>query len=179
MKFIMPALTIMLGVACNTDASKHPDNAPNETLTFVSEKILKAINTYENRAGHCNDLMESNAAPTLDANKLTALNATREDAVIALSYMRFNNYFICERDARLELAFQLGTMQTLKREMSIDSHVVEDMQDFVAYPSSREIKLEIEYMKLSQDQRSYFESAIGLKPFDLMKALKINKLFRE
>ncbi len=179
MKLIVPAFTVMLGVACNADVKEAPDKAPNEVLIFVSGKILKAIVTYENRAGHCNDLMESNAAPKLDASKLAALKATREDAVIALSYMRFNNYFICERDARLELAFHLGTMQVLKKEMSLDSHFVEKIQDFIAYPSSRELGMEIKYLKLSKAHRSYFESTIGRKPFDLMKALEVNKLFRD
>lgn len=179
MKLIVPALTIMFGVACNAGVKEAPDKAQNKVLELVSEKILQAVVAYENRAGYCTDLMESNMAPKLDANKLTSLKATREDAVIALSYMRFNNFFICERDARLELAFHLGTMQTLKREMSLDSRSVEEIQDFIAYPSSRELGVEIEYLKLSQAHRRYFESTIGDKPFDLMKALQVNQLFRD
>lgn len=96
----------------------------------------------------------------------------------AVAFLNFKNYFLCERDARLELAFHLGTMENLKRSLHVDSISVKELQSLISYPSIKEIELELKYLKLSPAQRSYYESIFENKPFDLMKALELNNLIR-
>ena len=50
------------------------------------------------------------------------------------------------------------------------------VRDLMVFPSQQEIELEIQYLALPIDVKNYFESVIGLSPFDLIKTLEKNKL---
>ncbi|VAW48870.1 hypothetical protein MNBD_GAMMA04-1717 [hydrothermal vent metagenome] len=155
------------------------DTESKEVLDHLSKNILKATTSYGDRIGYCDKLVTSNDVPKLDREKLSSLNATRENILTAVAFLKFNNYFLCERDERLELTFYLETMESLKRELQVDPSSVEKLQSIISYPSRKELELELDYLKLPEPQRKYFESIIGNKPFDLMKVLELNKLMRE
>jgi hypothetical protein len=162
----------LLGSVCN--AGSDPES--KEIFNLASKNILNATASYGDRILHCNKLVMLNDAPKFNMNTLVSLGATREDTLTAVAFLRFNNYFICEKKYRLELAFHLGIMASLKKELKIDSPPVEKLQSVISYPSSRELELELKHLKLSQPQRSYFESAVGDGPFDLLKILEANNL---
>lgn len=174
-RFFVFTCSVVLCSACNANVGTES----KELLDHVSKKALKATASYGERIEHCDKLVESNDVPQFSKEKLTSLNATREDVITAVAFLKFNNYFACERNARMELAFHLGTMESLKRELEVSSSSVEELQSVVSYPSSKELELEIKYLKLSQPQRDYFESIVGRSPFDLMKVLEENNLMRE
>ncbi len=166
---------ILLGSACSADI----DTGSVEIFDHASRNILKATIAQGERIEHCNKQESSNKAPKFDLKHLVSLNATRDDIMIAVAFLKFNNDFLCQRQTRLELAFHLGTMAALKRELKTDPSSIEELQSVISYPSSRELKFEVNYLKLSQDQRSYFESIAGDKPFDLLDAIEVNNLTRE
>jgi hypothetical protein len=165
------ACSVVLCSACNA--------GDKEVLDHASRKILKSTAAYGDCIEHCDKLVKSSKTPRFDSKKMASLNISREEALTAIAFLKFYNYFQCEREARMELAFHLGTMMSLKRELQVDTSSTEAVQSLVSYPSSRELEMEIRYLELSQSQRDYLESIVGNEPFDLMKALEVNKLMRE
>lgn len=172
---ILFTCSILLGSACSADI----DADSIEIFDHVSRNILKATTSHNERVEFCDKLKNSNKAPKFDQNILATLNATQDDVMTAIAFMKFNNDFLCQRQTRLELAFHLGTMATLKREFKIDPSSVEKLQSMISYPPSDEIEFEVNYLKLSQPQRSYFESITGNNPFDLVEAIDVNNLTLE
>lgn len=175
---VRPALfscCIFFTSACNADV----DAESIEIFKHVSRNILKATDSHNERVGYCDELITSSRTPKFNQKVLATLNATRHDVMTAVAFLKFNNDFLCQRQTRLELAFHLGTMATLKREFKIDPSSVEKLQSMMSYPPSYEIEYEVNYLKLPQSQRSYFESIAGDKPFDLVKAIDLNNLTPE
>ncbi len=173
--FFNALLVIFVCSACSADT----EDSSIELLEYASRNIQRATISYTDRIKHCDQVTESNPAPKLDANKLSSLNATRADIATALGYFNFDNYFKCEQDARFEFAFYLGVMGSLQKEMKVDFNSIETIQTLAVYPSSREVSVAVKYLKLSKPQRKYFESVIGDKSFDLIRALEVNNLMRE
>lgn len=174
-RFFVFTCSLALCSACNANVG----TGSKELLDHVSRKVLKATASYGERIEHCDKLVETNDVPQFSEEKLTSLNATRKDVITAVAFLKFNNYFACERNARMELAFHLGTLESLKRELDVNSSSVEELQSVVSYPSSKELELEVKYLKLSEPQRDYFESVVGRRPFDLIRTLEANDLMRE
>lgn len=173
--FFKALLVIFVCSSCSADV----EDSSIELLEYASRNIQRATIAYTDRIKHCDQMAESNPTPKLDANKLAALNATRADIATALGYFNFDNYFKCEREARFEFAFYLGAMGFLQKEMKVDFSSIATIQTLSVYPSSREISVAVKYLKLPEPQRKYFESVIGDKPFDLIRALEVNGLMRE
>jgi len=174
-KYFFYVCLVSLGMACRANVEVGSD----DILKHVSKNIMKSTSEYGERIEHCDQLVASGETPLMNQKKLKSIDATREVAVVALGYLQFRNYFLCEEDSRLQLAFHLGTMEALKRELGDDIAAVKDMQSVVSYPSRKEIELEIKYQSLTKEQKNYFESTVGKVPFDLMKALQSNNLLRE
>lgn len=166
---------ILFGTACHSDI----DAGSIEVFDHVSRNVLKATSSHGDRIDHCNKLESSNNPPEFDPKDLALLKASRDDVLAAVAFLKFNNDFLCQRQTRLELAFYLGTMAALKRELNADPSSVEDLQSAISYPSSRELQYEVNYLKISVPKRRYFESVTGDKPFDLLKALDVNNLTRD
>lgn len=166
---------ILLGSACSADI----DAESIEVFDHASRNILKATVSQSERIEYCNNLKNSNSVPKFDLKNLASLNATRDDVITAVAFLKFNNDFLCQRQTRLELAFHLGTMAALKRELKTDPSSIDELQSMISYPSSRELEFEVNYLKLSQPQRNYFESIVGERPFDLLEAFEANNLSRE
>jgi hypothetical protein len=172
------AIIFVCSIFVASSCSSGVDVESKKALDFVSKNILKATVLYSERISYCDNLTASNIPPKFDKKILNSLNATRENILTAVAFLKFNNYFICERDARLDLAFHLDTMEALKRSLQVDSNSVEELQSSISYPSIKDIELEMKYLKLSPSQRSYYESIFANKPFDLVKVLELNNLMR-
>jgi len=179
-KLLSPSYIILfLGIIFSSSCGAAVDAGSEEVLEHLSRKILKATASYGERIEHCDKIVASSDAPKFDKEQLTKLNASREDVVAAVAYLSFNNYFLCERMERLDLAFYLGAMESLKKDLKVDTNSVAELQSTVSYPSIRELKLELNYLKLPQSQRDYYESVVGNVPFDLLRTLEENRLIRE
>lgn len=174
-RYIILSLAIVFSASCGAAV----DAGSEEVLEHLSRKILKATASYGERIEYCDKIVASSDVPKFDKEQLTKLKASREDVVAAVAYLTFNNYFLCERNERLGLAFYLGAMESLKSTLNVDSSSVSELQSAVSYPSIRELNLELDYLKLPQSQRDYYESIVGDAPFDLMRTLKKNSLIRE
>lgn len=174
-RLLILTCSMLFGSSCGADV----DPESRAIIDHASKNILKATTAYSDRIGYCDKLATSNDAPKLDTKKIDTINATRENILTAIAFLKSRNYFLCERDERLELAFHLGTMESIKRELLVDPSSVEELQSIVSYPSIKELELELEYLKLPESQRIYFESTFGSQPFDLMKTLELNNLIRE
>lgn len=107
--YIIFCLSIIFSTSCSAAVNADPE----EVLDHLSKRILKATAAYGERIEYCDKLVASSEAPKFDKEMLTKLDANREDIVGAVAFLTFNNYFLCERNERLELAFYLGTMKSL------------------------------------------------------------------
>jgi len=166
--------SIFVNISCNAGV----DIESKKALDFVSKNILTATKSYSERISYCDNLAASNTFPKFDTKTLASLDTKRENTLTAVAFLKFKNYFLCEREARLELTFHLGTMEALKRSLQIDYNSAEELQSIISFPSIKEIELELKYLQLTPSQRSYYESIFVKKPFDLMKVLELNNLMR-
>jgi len=177
---LLNSITFLACVALGSDCVAQTKTVkPQEVLKYASLNVVKAVAEYEKRIGYCTDLISSSQSPTLDKARLAALKISREDAILAVAALDFRNSFLCEQEQRLKLAFQLGTLKSLKKELNQEIEQVEDAQSIVSYPSKRELELEVKYLALPRKVRDYFEDTIGYSPFDMVDALEANKLMRE
>lgn len=158
---------------CNAE-----NNINTDILSSISKDILKATEAYGTQIEHCDKISRQSPTPKFNSAKLSSLGITREDAVIAIAYLKFNNTFLCEKKTKLELAYYLGVMNHARRELNMNTDPTEKLQSTLSYPSINEIKLKIQYLNLSYEKQSYFESIIGKLPFNLIKTLEKNDLMR-
>lgn len=179
-------LTLFLVVVSGCSTSVKPVAfEQNGIVSYVFQNILQAFIDLGDRIEYCAQLETSNPSPKLDQKKLNALNAVREDAVLALTVFGFRNTSLCQQEARAKLSFYLGTMESLKKELgiiediTIEEMTIEQMWLLIPFPPKRELELEVNYSGLSQETRDYFQDAIGNKPFDLVDALEFNGLMRK
>lgn len=176
---LLKLFTIIFFVVLSAGCFADTDVPHEDIIKFASLNVLKTFSAYEEKVQYCDQLASASPPKKLDMNKLEDINTTREDAILALGFFKFRNYFNCEKDIRMRLAFELGTLQSLKEHSQQDSKIVNEIQSMVAYPSLKEIELEVKYLALPKAAQDYFESTIGDSPFDLLQSLEHNGLMRE
>lgn len=125
---ILFACGMLFGTACRSDI----DVGSVEVFDHVSRNVLKATNSHGDRIDHCNKLESSNNPPEFDSKDFALLNPSRDDVLAAVAFLKFNNDFFCQRQTRLELAFYLGTVAVLKRELSADPSSIEGLQSAIS-----------------------------------------------
>ena len=170
--FSIALLLLSCGASCLADENE----SSTQVMEQVSRNILQATSEYSARIELCDQKISANSVPKLEINRLSNLGVNRQDVVAALAYLHYRNYFLCEKDERLALAFHLGTLASLKQEFGAEGRSVETIQSSVSYPQEKEIRLEIKYLALSDEVRRYFESVVGKEPFDLFATLDAYKL---
>ncbi|BFM05901.1 hypothetical protein [Halioxenophilus aromaticivorans] len=170
-------ITFFLGlVTTGCSAGQTLDNTEESNL--LSKKVLEATSIYGARIEWCDAQILKYPGVKFDLNRLKSLGATRTESITAVSFISFNNYYECERKERHNFAFLLATLKNLQVELNVATDSIERIQSLAVYPSSKEIKLEIDYLKLSAEKRAYYESVLGTQPFDLMTVLESNELLR-
>ena len=92
----------------------------------------------------------------------------------------YSDSALCEQDARLGLAFALGTLAELHRELDVQQQPITALTStLMVYPGKKELEIELNYLKLPDSLRHYFESSLGDQLFELIETLKANNLFRQ
>lgn len=158
---------------------KAGEDTPNiDILEHISRKVLLASSEYGRRIKYCDNLVLNSKLPLVDDVWLSTTKEKRMQAITAISYLSFHNYFLCEKDALLMLSYHIGIMESLNSNVNAkyDMKAHAGVRDLMVFPSQQEIELEIQYLALPIDVKNYFESVIGLSPFDLIKTLEKNKL---
>ncbi|WP_444932061.1 hypothetical protein ACJJIF_09945 [Microbulbifer sp. SSSA002] len=167
-------LCTFIASSCNSEASIES----KEVINLASRNVLKSTNSYSEQVSQCNELIDTTTPPILNKKKLNDLKATRENILTAIAFIKYKNDFLCERSALLELTFHLGTIENIKKELKLDSSSSEKLQSIISFPSVKELELEVKYLNLPKEQRTYYESKFSDKPFDLIKALELNGIMK-
>jgi hypothetical protein len=168
---LVAALAFSLA-ACAGESDAEPSQ--QEVLAYVSQRVAAATAELGQRIEVCNEKARSNRTPELEPGRLEELNAEPQDIVVALGHFNYVNSFQCERDARLALAYEVGTLSSAKRRLNKDWADLEAVQSGLLYPSLDVLQYSVNYSKLNPALRQYFEEAIGTEPFSLGEALEEN-----
>lgn len=83
----------------------------------LSKKVASATAELGKRVEICNEKVRNNEVPLLELSRLQELNAEPQDLVVALGHFNYENSFQCKRDARLALAYEVGTLTAAKRHL--------------------------------------------------------------
>ncbi len=170
-------LTLMITFSTGTFAETNKQS--QMAVNLLSNKILSATEDYGKRIEECENQSKKRAIPILDLQKLAELDISRKDAITAIAYLQFDNFFQCVKQKKQNLTFYLETMDTLKEELGIPQTSKDSLQSLIAYPSKKEILLEVDYRKLSPSKTQYIKDLFYGTPFDLYKALEKNNLLIE
>ncbi len=148
----------------------------NDVIDFLHKNIAKSTAVLGNIIDSCEKKRLNANIVVLNAKQLKILKAKNSDVIIALTHISFNNTFKCEKSTRVNLAYDLGLLASVKRQYQSKIKDLNEIEDNLIYPSVKQIRLSIKYLKLPVNMKKYIKGAVGDKPFDLIKVLRINHL---
>ena len=148
----------------------------NDVIDFLHKNIAKSTAVLGNVIDSCEKKRLNANIVVLNAKQLKILKAKNSDVIVALTYTSFNNSFKCEKSARVNLAYNLGLLASVKRQHESNIKDINEIEDNLIYPSVKQIRLSIRYLKLPTRLKKYIKEAVGNKPFDLIKTMKTNHL---
>jgi len=147
-----------------------------ETIQYVKTNVAKATKELGDIIKLCDKQKNVSATPTLNKAHLISINVNKNQLIIGLSHLNFRNKLKCERNSRINLAYELATLNLVYRHYQLDTQSVKEIASGLIYPTIGEIKLSANYMKLPDKLKQYLENTIGYNQFDLFKTLQINQL---
>lgn len=148
----------------------------NDIFNLLHNNIAKSTAELGRVIETCEKKRLNSVAVLLNVDLLKKLKAKNNDVIVALTYISFNNSFKCEKRARINLAYDLGLLASVKRKHDSNIKDINEIEDNLIYPSVKQIRLSIRYLKLPDKLKKYIKEAVGNKPFDLIKTMKINHL---
>jgi len=148
----------------------------NDIFNFLHKNIAKSTAELGKVIESCEKKRLNSVAVLLNVDSLKKLKAKNSDVILALTYINFNNSFKCEKSARIKLAYDLGLLTSVKRQHQSNIKNINEIEDNLIYPSVKQIRLSIKYLKLPAKLKEYIRVTAGDKPFDLLKILRINHL---
>ena len=157
-------------------ASAESKVSDNDVFNFLHKNIAKSTAELGKVIESCEKKRLNSVAVLLNVDLLKKLKAKNSDVILALTYISFNNSFKCEKSARIKLAYDLGLLTSVKRQYQSNIKNINAIEDNLIFPSVKQIRLSIKYLKLPAKLKKYIKEAVGDKPFDLIKTLKINHL---
>jgi hypothetical protein len=166
--------TILFALSLALYAENNVSN--NEVIDYLHKNIAQSTVELGASIQACEKQRMNSKAMLLDTSKLEELNANKKDILIALTHFNFRNSYMCEKSARLKLAYDLGKLASIKRKLNSNIKEVTSIEDNLIYPTVNQTKLSIKYLNLPILLKKYIHTSIGDKPFDLIKTLKINSL---
>jgi hypothetical protein len=175
-KATIAALLLILSTFVSANERQY---GQDHIVSYLTGNLLSSVAQLGQTIEACDQLAESRAIPELDRGYLAKLNTSREELLIALSHLAYSNHFECTRQARLSMAYDLGVLLAVQRELGKLSTGLSNEQMDLAYPSAQAIRHEIMYEELSAEVRAYLKEAVGQEPFELLNTLQHNNLFQE
>jgi len=115
---------------------------------------------------------QSDISHVIDIDSLATSKMDKKHIILGLSHLHFKNNFQCVSEEKMNLAFMLGTLRTVKTEYKLDTKEISEVELNLIYPSVKEIELANKYTKLPLNVRNYLENKVGTLPFKLMETLK-------
>lgn len=148
----------------------------NKVIKFSKINIQVAVANLGERAEYCKQQKKITPISMLDREYLQTINATRHDLLIGLTYLSFNVLYQCESGLRLKLAYAVGSLEAAQSYYGVKSGGLKEINFGLIYPSQKEMELTIMFNKLPENLKKYLVKAVGVEPFDLVKAIDVNKL---
>ena len=170
LKFIIFNVIFILSFSISAE-SKVSDR---DVINFLHKNIAKSTAELGKVIDSCEKKRLNADLVLLNAKQLKILKAKNSDVIVALTHISFNNTFKCEKSTRVNLAYDLGLLASVKRQYQSKIKNLNDIEDNLIYPSVKQIRLSIKYLKLPTKLKKYIKGSVGDKPFDLIKTLKIN-----
>lgn len=158
--------------ACSGETKAEPSQ--DEVIAYLEERVASATADLGKRIEVCDEESQSNRVPQLNKRRLEALNVDQQDVVVALGHFSYVNRFQCEKEARLTLAYEVGTLGAAKADLNNGGADLEAVQRGLLYPSTDVLTYSVSYSQLSPKAKQYFQEAIGNEPFNLAEALAAN-----
>lgn len=158
-------------------AAIEDEHGQTQIVSYLTDNLMSSLDRMGRAIEACDQIAETRSAPILDKGRLTEFNASREDLLTALAHLSFANHFDCTRQARLSMAYDLGTLVAVQKEFGTAARDWAEVHQEVGYPSARTIHYAVMYKELPVDLRAYAEEIVGQEPFALIDALKANNIF--
>ncbi len=147
------------------------------SIEFVRLKAKSAAEKLEAVISVCNTKRQTSVTPIISLNILSQSGVDRKAVVQGLSYLSNRNFEICEGNSRMELAYQLGTLNSLADHYKLEISDIKIIQGALLYPTPQDIRLELVFKRLPQNIKKYLLKAVGSSPFDLIKTISSNNIF--
>lgn len=174
------SLLVLLSLLClSCSAESEGDASKSEVLKLASERVAVSTAKLGERIEQCSRELENNPVPVLDKRRAASLGASQDDLIVALGYLSFRNSFNCEREARLSMAFDLGTLAMVKRYYDENPGDIDEVRHKLVYPPVDQLVYAVTYSKLAPEIKQFVAQAVGDSPFDLFEALEKNDLLQE
>ncbi len=155
--------------------------ASNENTIINYAKRQVAVRTAElgERISICDKQKETTPIPDIQYEKLIDTGVTKQQIIAALTHLSDRNYALCEGRAREALAFAMGTLSSLAAQYKLKDESIKNIENYLIYPSGRDIGFEIEFSNLNDEVKSLLLNAVGDQPFNLITTLRKNKLITD
>lgn len=152
----------------------HPQvNQP--TVDYLSQIALLKIEQLDQEIERCSHVAQSREITLHDVLDSLQSEYGREALVHGLGHLHFYNQLHCELPARQSLSYILMTLDNISDEETVIIDSIANYPRSLLYPSVQELTYELRYKELPSELTATLEATLGNKPFDLLRALDVNK----
>lgn len=140
--------------------------ANQDVIDLLTQNVAAEATRLGDKSAKCKQQKVSKKPLHVDVRKLTQLNVSRQDAILAIAYLGLRNDYQCDNEERNRLAYALGVLEAAKSAYRVPHENIKDIRAELIYPSMRYLEMSVDYKRLSPDAREYLEGMVGTRPFD-------------
>jgi len=138
-----------------------------DVINFVKRNVAISTANFGKKVKLCDDKRDDGFI--LDSEYLKSINATRNEVIVGLVYLDYNNTFNCRSEAQLRFAYDIGMLASIQRGYNLDYQETLDIASNLIYPAvDNELEHVANYLTLPLKLREYLEKTIGTEPFNLV-----------
>lgn len=171
-------LLFLLIFSSNCISGGHSDEGV-ESIEYIHQKVVFLAGKLEESIERCSLDRKKVELPKINKKKILSYGVDKASVVQGLFYLSNRNFEKCEGPYRVDLAYQLGILNSLGDYYGVKLPPIDAIKVNVIYPTDRDIKSELVFRKLPSNVREYILKAVGDSPFDLLKTISENKILEE
>lgn len=154
-----------------------PAVANEDVIAHLSRNLAAETARLGEKTKECEQLKSRRPALAYDIGKLAELGLSRQQAMIAITYLGLRNDYLCDGDQRQRLAYALGLLENARQTYRVPDEKLGTIGAELVYPDTRYFEMGLAYHRLPKHVRDYLEEVAANLPFDAVRTINALPLY--
>lgn len=152
----------------------HLSTLDDKLLSYMRHRVAVSMAELGDKIDQCREQRRQSPTPSINPAKV---GIDKETLAASILYLSSRNMRLCLGAAQLQAAYAIHNFVTVLEALGQEDKKIRAANQELLYPDIKELKHGAVFYSLPENVKAYLNQAVGRKPFDPVKVMKVNHLF--